>query len=101
MFLTMEATDPVQPFDTLGDRLGVSLVLLRNIAGSFFPPKGKSHAPYEPRASTANQAGWGTPGRKSKGIDSKRSVQTGQTAGWREWVAPNLQNDLVVRGSSR
>ena len=75
--------------------------MLRNIAGSFFPLKGKSHAPYEPRASTANQTGWGTPGRKSKGIGSKRSVQMGQTAGWRERVAPNLQNDPDVRGLSR
>lgn len=36
--------------------------------------KSKSHAPYEPRASTASHAGWGSPGRKPKGIGMKSGI---------------------------
>lgn len=32
----------------------------------------QSHAPHEPRASTASHAGWGPPGRTPKGIGKKR-----------------------------
>ena len=66
---------------------------LSRVAASFCPPKGKSHAPYELRASTASHAGRGPPGHKDRRASTDKRSRTCGIAGWRERVAPDLHDD--------